>query len=106
MGTVLSVWYLKSPLWAYSLYLRTLRELEISIGVRDMIRNLRRPLFQDYTLQGRIIGLIIRLFRILLGMLLYAGIAVLYLAGYALWLALPILCVVSLVGSFLGGSSE
>jgi hypothetical protein len=102
MATLLNIWYLKSPGWIYRFYLLTLGQLEVSIGVQDMAHNLRRPLFQDYTFQGRIIGLLLRLLRILAGCLLYLLIAVAYLIGYLVWLAFPFICLVSLAGAFFG----
>ena len=104
MENLLRLWYVKSPSRAWELYLRTLGEVEISVGVRDMLRNLGRPLFQDYTWQGRLIGLLIRLVRIAVGLLVYALIALLYLALYAVWLAFPLICVTALIGSFAGAS--
>ena len=104
MENLFTLWYLRSPAQVWEFYLRVINSLEISIGVRDMLRNIRRPLFQDYTWGGRLIGLIFRLLRILIGCMLYLGVAALFLTLYIAWLLFPAVCIVSLIGSLFGRS--
>lgn len=104
MDHLLKLWYVSSPNAAWQFYLRTVGALEGSVGVRDMLRNIRRPLFQDYTWQGRLIGLLIRLVRIAAGLVLYLFVAVLGAVLYLVWLAFPLLCIAAIFGSFAGNS--
>ena len=98
----LMYWYVKSASRFYTAFQQAESHLEASFAVRDMLRNLDKPLFQDYTLQGRVIGVAIRLFRVALGLAAYAFAAALYLAGYVLWLLFPLLCLANLLGSLIG----
>lgn len=102
---ILQTWYVTSRLWFYNSFLETIATVEGTFAVREMIRNIKRPLFQDYTLQGRAIGFGLRIVRICLGGLAYSIVAVGYLIAYAIWLLFPVICLVSLVGSLLGYSS-
>ena len=102
MDHLLKLWYVSSPNSAWQFYLRIVGELEGSVGVRDMLRNIRQPLFQDYTWQGRLIGLIMRLARISFGLILYFLMAILGAVIFLIWLLFPFLCVAAILGSFIG----
>ena len=100
-----SYWYLQSPQRFYSAYLSLLNGLEAQLAVVDMVRNISKPLFQDYTFQGRLIGVAIRVLRIIGSVFIYAVISLAYAAIYLFWLLFPILCLLSLVGSLVGPSN-
>lgn len=104
MGKLLRYWYLQSLGQAYHSFLGALGFFESQLALRATLQNLTKPIFQDYTFQGRIVGVGLRLARLFLGLLIYLVIALLYIASYLLWLAFPILCLVSLLGSFLGAN--
>jgi len=106
MLSLIQFWYLQSPGWTYQTFLKTIDHLEGSIGVKSMIQNISKPLFQDYSIQGRLIGLGIRIMRICLGGLFYGLIALLFAFLYLFWLLFPFLCLVSLVGSVFGYSAD
>jgi|GEM_PF-3528200 len=95
-------WYVESFPKAWAYYLKTIGSFESQIAVESTWHNMGKPLFQDYTFQGKIIGFFFRIFRILLGLILYFFIACLALIAYILWIILPILCVMSLIGFFVG----
>ena len=99
MLQIFNYWYKQSFGLFYHGFRRTLDGLEESLAVKSTARNLNKPLFQDYTFQGRVIGLLLRLIRICLGCLLYFLLAVAYLFMYVFWLLFPFLCIVSLVGA-------
>lgn len=96
-----SYWYIGSA----ARFLRSLRgawqSTESQIGIVDTFHNLDKPLFQDYTRQGRIIGFVFRLVRILAGLVALAGTAVIYGLAYVVWLLFPTLCLASIAGSLL-----
>lgn len=105
MQHLLSFWYGQSPSWVYNRFLQTIRTLDGHLAVREMVHNITRPLFQDYGWQGRLIGLLLRSARIIFSVFLYFLTFLVYLGAYAVWLLFPIICLVSLVGSFLGGTA-
>lgn len=94
-------WYVESFGKIYGAYLRTLEHLEGQIAVRDTARNISKPLFQDYTYQGRFIGVLLRLSRIVVGIFLYSLIMAVYLLAYLIWLLFPFICLASIFGSLL-----
>ncbi|MEI6477383.1 MAG: hypothetical protein WCO52_00090 [bacterium] len=102
MLNVLTTWYVTSASWFYASFLESVASVEATLAVRDTIKNLRKPLFQDYTLQGRAIGFGLRLVRIFIGGLAFFTLGVLYGIVYVVWLFFPIICIVSLIGSIFG----
>ena len=109
MFAFFNYWYLQSPGRFLRAFLAAFSHLEGQIGVITTARNLNKPLFQDYTLQGRLIGFGFRLLRILMGIILDILLGTFYLVVFLIWIAFPILCLLSLIGSFIGpaaGGSE
>ena len=97
-------WYGKSGPWVLRSFLHTIQNFEGTLAVKSTAKNISKPLFQDYTYQGRIIGALLRIARICLGSFIYLLIAVAYLGAYAFWLAFPIICLVNMVGALAGPS--
>jgi hypothetical protein len=104
MGHILAFWYLDSPSWTYHAFLRTLGNLEGHFAVVDTAKNIKKPIFQDYTLQGRAIGVFIRLVRICLGSFFYLLTGLLFIFLYGLWLFFPAICLVTIAAAFFGNS--
>ncbi|MBU6389449.1 hypothetical protein KGQ71_02960 [Patescibacteria group bacterium] len=102
MQPIFRYWYLQSPGWFYSAFLRSIQEFENVLAVGDTFRNLGKPLFQDYTIQGRIIGFFLRMARIGLGGFIFLLVALVYIATFVLWMVFPLICLLSLLGSVLG----
>lgn len=61
-----------------------------TLKVRVNLRNIKKPLYGDYTLIGFFIALPYRVLRIFLGILLYFFIFLFYLAILLLWIFLPL----------------
>jgi hypothetical protein len=102
MQHLFQLWYLQSGPWVLNRYLGTVRIFDGTFALKDTWKNISRPLFQDYTWQGRLIGVGLRLFRIGLGALIYTLTAVIYAVSWILWLLLPVIFVVSIIGGFIG----
>lgn len=102
MGHLFRLWYIQSGPWVIQKCLGTVRIFDGTFAITDTWRNMGRPLFQDYTWQGRVIGVFLRLARIGLGTFIYALTALIYLTGWILWLVLPFLFLASLLGGFIG----
>jgi hypothetical protein len=100
MGYFLRFWYLNSFSWTWNHYLSTIAAFEGQIAVQATFHNINKPLFQDYTFQGRIIGFFFRLFRIISGLLIYLFLGIFMALFYLLWVLLPVLCIVSILGFF------
>ncbi len=100
MQELLSFWFISSAPRALAAYRRTIAGFEANLAVATTAKNLGKPLFQDYTFQGRVIGFGFRILRIVFGSLLYVMIGILFAIAYLAWLGFPLFCIVSLVGSF------
>jgi hypothetical protein len=100
MQYLIRFWYLQSLPWALNRYKTTVASFESQIAVQATWKNIGKPLFQDYTFQGKVIGFFFRLFRIVFGGALYACIALAFAVLYLFWLLLPVLCVISILGFF------
>jgi tetrahydromethanopterin S-methyltransferase subunit E len=106
MRHLIQFWYLNSPAWVWHAFLTTYYTLDGHLAVADTARNLGKPLFQDYTYQGRIIGVLLRLVRIAGGILLYALVGLVYALGFLVWLFFPLICLASIFGAFLASSGS
>jgi hypothetical protein len=80
--------------------------LEGRLAIRSTFFNLGKPLFQDYSREGRIIGVFLRLGRIFIALIIDALASLAYLLLVILWFFLPFLCLISLIGGVLGPSSR
>ncbi len=60
-------------------------------ALRVTIRHFFEPLYKDYTIVGRILGVIFRTGRLAIGAIADFAIAGCFILAYALWLAVPFL---------------
>lgn len=102
MQFFLRYWYVESFNRFLDALEDTIHTLDSSFAIKDTAKNIDKPLFQDYTTQGRIIGFLLRLGRILIGLLIYALASLAYLVFYIVWLLFPAICVLSILGSVIG----
>ena len=105
MAQFLRYWYIRGPEHIWRVFLSVIGGFENSLAVRDTARNLDKPLFQDYTRSGRAVGFLIRLARILIGLVIYLLIASLFALFSVIWVLFPAICLVSLVGSVFGNDT-
>jgi hypothetical protein len=99
MITLIRYWYFESAGRFYAAYLHTARALEDQISIQETLKHMNQPLFQDYTYQGRLIGIALRLVRIGVGVFALILLTLAYLFFYIFWLFFPIICVVSIIAS-------
>lgn len=67
-----------------------IRFMDRDLGLVANVYNWTSPLYGDYSYIGRVIGPILRTFRIFLSALAYLGIIIIAISFYLLWLALPV----------------
>jgi hypothetical protein len=70
-------------------FIGVLTELDKTFAVRVTLKHFFEPLYKDYTIIGRIMGAIFRTFRVLIGAVIYLVVAVVAVALYIAWLAIP-----------------
>lgn len=84
-------WYASGSRWFGHRYIGTLEHLDRSLALRITVRMFFRPLYGDYSIIGRILGIIFRMFRIAFAIILYAICSALFAICYLLWLLIPFL---------------
>lgn len=82
-------WYVDGSRVIGHRFLTALEEADRSLAIRVTLRYFFMPLYRDYTVIGRILGVIFRSGRIFIGLIVYVMIAALFLAFYLAWLATP-----------------
>lgn len=70
-------------------FMATLASADRSFAVAITVRHFFEPLYKDYTVIGRILGVVFRTGRILIGGMVYLVIVIIYAAIYLVWLAIP-----------------
>jgi len=89
--SLLKHWYIDSFYMIYDVLVRTIKKLDRKWALKITLRHFFRPLYQDYSWQGYILGIGFRFFRVILASINYFFILVFFLAMYAFWCLLPFL---------------
>lgn len=76
-----------------------LQDLDRSLALRMTLRYFFQPLFKDYSYMGRILGVIFRTCRILIGLVVYGFVFTLFILIYLFWLAAPIILIIYALGA-------
>jgi exosome complex RNA-binding protein Rrp4 len=83
-------WYVDGSRMFGRKFIGALMELDKTFAVRVTLKHFFEPLYKDYTVIGRIMGAIFRTFRVLIGAVVYAVIAVVAVALYVAWISIPL----------------
>lgn len=84
-------WYWDGFLWFSRQTLNFLEILDRRLALKITLRNFFKPLYQDYTAVGYILGVFFRFWRSLIGFAVYSTVSVVALSLYLLWAALSFL---------------
>jgi hypothetical protein len=82
-------WYVDGSRAIGHRFIEALATADRSLAIKVTFRYFFQPLYRDYTVIGRILGVIFRTGRVLIGLVVYALIVVLFLFFYLAWLAVP-----------------
>lgn len=86
-------WYADGSRVFLNYFVSFLERLDQRFAVKITLRYFFQPLYGDYTIMGRILGLIFRSARILIGSAVYLFFSAIFLVIYFLWLLVPALIV-------------
>ncbi|MEK7546986.1 MAG: hypothetical protein AAB536_02295 [Patescibacteria group bacterium] len=92
-------WYADASKVFFHRFVSFLESLDRTIALRVTLRYFFQPLYKDYTVIGRILGVVFRSGRIIIGLGVYAFTAIIFLIIYALWLAAPIVLIFYVLGA-------
>ncbi len=67
----------------------TLTRADQSFAVAITLRHFFEPLYKDYSVIGRILGIVFRSVRVAIGGVCYLVIALVFAAVYLIWIAIP-----------------
>jgi len=83
-------WYVNAFLIISHRTVSFLERLDRTLALKITFRNFFRPLYQDYTLLGYLLGFFFRFWRILFASLVYLVVIIVALFIYAGWAAMPV----------------
>lgn len=84
-------WYLDGSRTILHHFVSVFESLDRTFALRITLRYFWRPLYGDYSVVGHIFGFFFRSARLLIGGVIYLALAIVMLALYLIWLALPFL---------------
>jgi hypothetical protein len=82
-------WYADGSRLIAHEFISTLESADQSLALRITLRHFFEPLYKDYSVIGRILGVVFRTGRVIVGAALYLFIAALFAAAYLIWIAIP-----------------
>lgn len=88
-------WYIGSFLVISHQVFNILEKLDRRLALRITLRNFLRPLYQDYSVLGYILGFFFRSWRIIIASVIYLAIIAVALAVYIFWALIPIYIIAS-----------
>jgi len=83
-------WYVDGFLWVSSKALGILEALDRRLALKITLRYFFKPLYQDYTPVGYLLGVFFRFWRIIFASIIYAIILVIGIAVYITWGLVPL----------------
>lgn len=83
-------WYGHSFIFVFGSCLKTLEKLDRLLAFKITMRNFLIPLYGDYSFLGRILGVIFRSMRIVVGATIYLMIFMLFGLAYIFWAVIPV----------------
>lgn len=82
-------WYVDGTRVIGNRFMLTLEAADEFFAVKITLRHFFEPLYKDYSVIGRILGVVLRTGRVALGGMAYLLIAVIFAVAYMAWLAIP-----------------
>ena len=89
IGDFFHHWYVDGSRAFGNQFMLTLTALDQTFAIAITARHFFEPLYKDYSVIGRILGVIFRTGRILIGSIVYLVVAILFIAVYLLWISIP-----------------
>jgi hypothetical protein len=82
-------WYVDGTRAFGRRFMVTLTAADRSFAVAITLRHFFEPLYKDYSIVGRILGIVFRLARVVIGGVCYFFLALAFAIAYVIWLAIP-----------------
>ncbi len=86
-------WYVDASRLFFHKLVSFLEGLDQAIALRVTLKYFFQPLFKDYTVIGRILGVVFRTGRAAIGAFVYFVIIAIFVSAYMLWLIAPVVLI-------------
>lgn len=83
-------WYIDGSRAIGNQYMLTLTAVDQAFAIRITLRHFFEPLYKDYSIIGRILGVIFRTGRILIGGAVYVLVTLAFAIVYIIWIGIPV----------------
>ncbi len=90
IGDFFHHWYVDGTRRFIHEFISRLEDLDKGFAFRVTLKHFFEPLYKDYSVIGRILGILFRTGRITIGGLTYAFISIIFVAAYCIWISIPI----------------
>lgn len=97
VGAFFRHWYVDGFFVFFHKLIAVISSFDQTFAFKVTLRNLFKPLYQDYTTMGIILGFVFRPLRLLAGGVVYVAIAFLFFALYVAWAATPAFLIVKAI---------
>ncbi len=82
-------WYVDGSRAIGRRFMKTLTAADRSLAVAITLRHFFEPLYKDYSVIGRLLGIVFRSVRVAIGAVCYLFLAIVFMILYLIWLAIP-----------------
>jgi len=87
-------WYIFGTRFILHFWIGTLKKIDKTFAVKINLKYFFAPLYKDYSIIGRILGIIFRTIRIIIGIIIYFFVTILFLGIVLFWVfLLPLILV-------------
>jgi hypothetical protein len=94
-------YYIDGTRFLFDKFIGFLENIDRSVAFKITLKNFFVPLYRDYSIIGRILGVIFRSIRLLFGAIIYSVLGIFFLLLILFWFLVPII----LVALAFGGSA-
>ncbi|MBI4085235.1 MAG: hypothetical protein HY432_01880 [Candidatus Liptonbacteria bacterium] len=92
-------WYTDASRVFFHKFVSFLERVDRTVALRVTLKFFFQPLYKDYTVIGRILGVVFRTGRLIVGVAVYALISAIFIFIYVLWLAVPVILILYVLGA-------
>lgn len=89
IGSFFYHWYVGGSRAIGNKFMLTIEAIDQSFAVKITLQHFFEPLYKDYSVVGRVVGVVFRTGRILIGAAVYLFVAAIFTVIYIIWLVIP-----------------
>ena len=90
-------WYVDGSRFIAHAFLSALMEMDKTFAVGITLRHFFEPLYKDYSIIGRILGIVLRSGRIVVGGAVYLVASIICFFFYLVWISIPAVLVILII---------